>query len=50
MLWEFINQDYPLIAMLEWLAHQLMQIEAEGKLQASKDNHSKERQTFFRTF
>lgn len=44
---EFINHNGPLLAILEWLAYQLMQIEAEGKVGASKGKHSKERRTYF---
>ncbi|MCD6194211.1 MAG: IS256 family transposase [Candidatus Aminicenantes bacterium] len=47
MLVEFINQEDPLLAMLEWLAHQLMQIEAESKVGAAKGKHSPERRTYF---
>ncbi|RLE08710.1 MAG: hypothetical protein DRJ06_04140 [Candidatus Aminicenantes bacterium] len=44
---EFINHEDPLLAMLEWLARQLMQIEAEGKVGASKGKHSPKRRAYF---
>ncbi len=33
--------------MLEWIAQQMMQIEAEAKVGAKKGEHSKERRTYF---
>jgi hypothetical protein len=32
LLVEFIGQEDPLLAMLEWTAQQMMQIEAEAKV------------------
>ena len=32
LLVEFIGQEGPLLAMLEWTAQQMMQIEAEAKV------------------
>ena len=34
VLVEFIGQEDPLLAMLEWTAQQMMQIEAEAKVGA----------------
>jgi transposase-like protein len=47
LLVEFIGQEDPLLAMLEWTAQQMMQIEAEGIVGAQKGEHSKERRTYF---
>jgi putative transposase len=47
VLVEFIGQEDPLLAMLEWTAQQMMQIEAEGIVGAQKGEHSKERKTYF---
>ena len=47
LLVEFIGQEDPLLAMLEWTAQQMMQIEAEGKVGAQKGEHSKDRKTYF---
>ena len=35
------------MAMLQWLTEQLMQLEAESKVGAEKNKHSKERRTYF---
>lgn len=43
----FISEDDPVLAMLEWGAHQMMLIEAEGKVGAEKGKHSKKRKTYF---
>jgi len=43
----FITEDDPVLAMLEWVAHQMMLIEAEGKVGAEKGKHSKARKTYF---
>jgi putative transposase len=43
----FISEDDPVLAMLEWVAHQMMLIEAEGKVGAEKGKHSKARKTYF---
>jgi len=48
MLVEFINQEDPLLAMLEWLVHQLMQMEAESKVETVKGKHSPERRTLLK--
>jgi len=47
ILVDFIGQEDPILAMLEWTAQQMMQIEAETKVGAKKGEHAKERQTYF---
>ena len=47
ILVDFIGQGDPLLAMLEWTAQQMMQIEAEAKVGAKKGEHNKERRTHF---
>ena len=47
ILVEFISQEDPILAMLEWTAQQMMQIEAEAKVGARKGEHSEERRTHF---
>jgi transposase-like protein len=47
ILVDFIGQEDPLLAMLEWTAQQMMQIEAEAKVGAQKGVHSKKRRTHF---
>jgi len=42
----FISEDGPVLAMLEWVAHQMMLIEAESKVKAEKGKHSKARKTY----
>jgi len=44
---DFIAEEDPILAMLEWTAQQLMQIEAETKVGAEKGKHSKDRLTHF---
>jgi putative transposase len=43
----FITEKDPVLAMLEWVAHQMMLIEAEAKVGAEKGKHSKKRRTYF---
>jgi len=43
----FISEQDPVLAMLEWVMHQMIQIEAEVKVGAKKGKHSEERRTFF---
>lgn len=43
----FLTADDPVQAMLEWVAHQMMLIEAENKVGAEKGKHAKERKTCF---
>jgi len=47
ILVDFIGQEDPILAMLEWTAQQMMQIEAEAKVGAQKGEHSQERKTYF---
>jgi putative transposase len=47
ILVEFITKEDPLLAMLEWTAQQMMQMEAEAKVGAEKGKHSRERKTHF---
>lgn len=39
LLVEFIGQEDPLFAMLEWTAQQMMQIEAEAKVRTRKGSN-----------
>ncbi len=41
----FIIEEDPILAMLEWVSQQMMQIEAESKVGAKKGSHCKERRT-----
>jgi len=43
----FMTQEDPMLAMLKWITEQLMQIEAETKAGANKNEHSKNRKTYF---
>ena len=47
ILVNFIGQKDPILAMLEWTAQQMMQIEAEAKVGAQKGEHSEGRRTYF---
>ncbi len=47
LLLQFITEPDPLLAMLQWLTQQLMQLEAESKVGAQKNKHSKARTTYF---
>ncbi len=47
LLSQFISAPDPLQAMLEWVATQMMQIEASQKVGAPKGKHSPERTTYF---
>jgi putative transposase len=47
ILGDFIGQEDPVLAMLEWVAQQTMHIETETKVGAKKGEHSKKRQTYF---
>ncbi|HEY8391659.1 MAG TPA: transposase, partial [Capillibacterium sp.] len=40
MLLKFLGEPDPMLAMLEWLCHKLMEVEVENKLGAGKDEHS----------
>jgi transposase-like protein len=46
-LLQFVTEPDPVLAMLEWVAEQMMQIEAEAKVGAEKGKHSKVRMTHF---
>jgi len=46
-LLQFVTEPDPVLAMLEWVAGQMMQIEAEAKVGAEKGRHTKDRQTYF---
>lgn len=43
MLLKFIQEPDPMLSMLEWLCHELMEVEVENKLNAGKGKHSQER-------
>ena len=47
LLMQFISEQDPLLSMLEWMANQLMQMEAENKVGAEKGKHSQKRSTHF---
>ena len=47
LLLQFITEPDPLLAMLQWLTEQLMQLEAEEKIGAAKGKHSATRSTHF---
>lgn len=40
ILVDFISQEDPILAMLEWTAQQMMQMEAEARVGAAKGEHS----------
>ena len=42
-----ITEQDPILAMLEWVAQMMMQIEAESKVGAEKGKHTKDRKTYF---
>ena len=43
MLLKFMSEPDPLLAMLEWLCHKMMEIEVGNRLGANKGEHSEER-------
>jgi putative transposase len=43
----FITEKDPVLAMLEWVAQMMMQIEAESKVGAEKGKHTRDRTTYF---
>jgi len=43
----FITEQGPVLAMLEWVAQIMMQVEAESKVGAEKGKHAKDRKTHF---
>jgi transposase-like protein len=46
-LLEFVAEEDPLYAMLQWMTEKIMQLEAEQKVGAQKGSHSTERTTHF---
>jgi len=46
-LLQFVTEPDPVLAMLEWVAGQMMLIEPEAKVGAEKGKHSKVRTTHF---
>ena len=47
ILVDFIGEEDPILAMLEWTAQRMMEIESEAKVGAKKGEHSRERKTYF---
>jgi len=43
----FMTDEDPMLAMLKWITEQLMQIEAEMKVGANKNEHNSQRKTHF---
>lgn len=43
----FMTEADPMLAMLKWITEQLMQIEAEIKVGANKNEHTRDRKTYF---
>src|SRR5690554_5671967 len=43
MLLKFLGEPDPMLAMLEWLCHKMMEVEVENKLSAGKGEHSPNR-------
>ncbi|WP_353661857.1 IS256 family transposase [Hydrogenimonas sp. SS33] len=43
----FVTEEDPLLSMMKWMMDQLMQIEAQMKVGASKGEHSRERKSHF---
>jgi putative transposase len=46
-LLQFITEPDPFLAMLKWVMTEMMRIEAEAKVGATKGKHAKERTTYF---
>jgi transposase-like protein len=44
---QFITEPDPFLAMLKWVMTEMMRIEAEAKVGATKGKHAKERTTYF---
>lgn len=42
MLLQFLAEPDPMLSMLEWLCHKLMEVEVDAKVGATKGEHSKE--------
>jgi transposase-like protein len=47
ILVDFIGEEDPILAMLEWTAQRMMEIESEAKVGTKKGEHSRERKTYF---
>ncbi|WP_394699342.1 transposase [uncultured Sphaerochaeta sp.] len=45
-LLEFEDAEDPLLAMIQWMTNQMMELEVEQKCNASKGTHEKERQAY----
>jgi hypothetical protein len=43
MLLKFLGEPDPMLSMLEWLCHKMMEVEVENKLSAGKGEHSPNR-------
>ena len=39
MLLKFLGEPDPMLSMLEWLCHKMMEVEVENKLNAGKGEH-----------
>jgi len=46
----FMSDEDPMLAMLKWITKQLMQIEAEAKVGANKNEHNSKRKTQFSSY
>jgi len=46
MLLKFIGEPDPMLSMLEWLCHKMMEVEVSSKLGASKNEHSENRKGY----
>jgi putative transposase len=46
MLLKFIGEPDPMLSMLEWLCHKMMEVEVASKLGASKNEHSDDRKGY----
>lgn len=46
MLLKFIGEPDPMLSMLEWLCHKMMEVEVASKLGASKNEHSENRKGY----
>ena len=46
MLLKFIGEPDPMLSMLEWLCHKMMEVEVTNKLGASKNEHSDDRKGY----
>jgi hypothetical protein len=46
-LLQFITEPDPFLAMLKWVMTEMIRIEAEAKVRATKGEHAKERTMYF---